>query len=91
MADYGARVAVKRYMNGYVLAYAIYDNETGGVVLADNCSVKNFYLKKFWESVYRDLKVARRMESAGYKLEPLWGHISDRGTWEYRGEDYCDC
>lgn len=90
MADYGARVAIKRYVNGYVLAYAIYDNETGGVVLADNCSVKNFYSKKFWDYVYRDLKAARRMESAGHKLEPLWGHISDRGTWEYRGEDYCE-
>lgn len=86
MADYGARVAVKRYMNRYVLAYAIYDNETGGVVLADNCSMKNFYSKEFWDSVYSDLKAARRVDIAGHKLVPLWGHISDRGTWEYVGE-----
>lgn len=91
MTYYKARVAIKKEFGRRFLAYAIYDNETGGVVLADNCSMRNFYHKKFWDSVYSDLKVARRMNSAGYKLEPLWGHISDRGTWEYKGEDYCDC
>ena len=86
MTHYKAKVAIKRDFRGRFLAYAIYDSKTGGVILADNCSVGNFYCKRFWEAVYSDLKVARRMSRAGYKLEPLWGHTSDHGSWEYLGE-----